>query len=138
MGPQAYPVNPPTSGMAITSLISGIIGWLLASIFGCINLFFGAITIGIGLICTLPLMCIPPIAWLVAIITGHAGYIAAKNGLASGSGMALAGLIMGYAGLILAILLIVILFILPLIGITIFSLPSMNQFVQPVFGTPSY
>ena len=71
-------VTPPTSSMATTSLIAGIIGWTIAP-------FLGALT---------------------AIITGHMAKkeIQESDGKLGGDGMATAGLIMGYLQIIPSIL----------------------------------
>lgn len=75
-GAPAYPVAParPTSGLAITSLVCGIAGVVL----------IWAI--------------LPILASIAAVITGHMALRQTKNdpGLA-GRGMAIAGLILGYA-----------------------------------------
>jgi hypothetical protein len=71
------PVNKKDSALAITSLVSGLVGWTFLPIIGAI----------------------------VAIITGHLAKkeIRDSAGTISGDGMALAGLIMGYVqiGLVL-------------------------------------
>lgn len=61
---------PPTSGWAIASLVTGILGVL-------------------GGFCLLGIPCI------IAVICGHAGLIEARNGK-GGRGLAIAGLVMGY------------------------------------------
>jgi len=75
-----------TSALAITSLISGILGWTL----------------------------LPWLGSIVAIITGHMARseIRANPAAKEGDGMALAGLIMGWSMVILSILtvLVIILF----------------------------
>lgn len=75
------PINPPTSTAAIISLIMGILSW-------CGLVFIG--TFG-------------------AIIAGHMARreIQRSNGQVAGSGMALAGLIMGYLNLALLVLMCV-------------------------------
>ena len=72
-----------TSALAITSLVSGILGWTLLP-------FLGA---------------------LVAIITGHMarGEIRRSPATLDGDGMAIAGLVLGYAMLALSLLGIVFL-----------------------------
>lgn len=79
------------SGLAIASLITGIIGWIL----------------------------VPLLGTLAAIITGHLAKreIKESNGALGGSGMATAGLILGYVQLafivILLVALIIFLFVSP-------------------------
>lgn len=73
----AYSPPPPVyrhdSGLAITSLVAGILGWTV----------------------------VPTIGAIVAIITGHLAKseIRKSNGSLGGDGMAQAGLILGYAHL---------------------------------------
>src|SRR5262245_49006721 len=78
-GPGPYPpAGPKTSGLAITSLIAGIAQFVIC----------------------------PVIGGVVAIVTGHVARsrIRQSQGRESGSGMALAGLILGYVGIALTIL----------------------------------
>jgi hypothetical protein len=80
--PQPFPpsLEPPKTGLSVTSLVLGIL-----SIVGCSIL-----------------------AGIPAIITGHIAKSRARNqpDLNGGAGMALAGLIMGYASIAMAVLLI--------------------------------
>ncbi|MFF5208924.1 DUF4190 domain-containing protein [Streptosporangium sp. NPDC000396] len=62
---------PPTSGVAVTSLIFGIIG------------IFGS-------------WCLFGIPSIVAIVLGHVATKKTKRGIRSGHGLAVAGLILGY------------------------------------------
>ena len=73
-----------TSNLAITSLVSGILGWTLLP-------FLGAI---------------------VAVITGHMARseIRRSNGALDGDGLAVAGLVMGWISLALVVLGLFILF----------------------------
>lgn len=76
-----------TSGLAITSLVSGILGWTL----------------------------LPLIGSLVAILTGHMarGEIRRSNGQLDGDGLAVAGLVLGWISIglmVLAVLLVVFFF----------------------------
>ncbi len=75
--PQSPPINqPPTnSGLAVTSLVTGILSWVLVPILGAI----------------------------IAVITGHMAKreIRQSAGRLSGEGMATAGLILGYINLLL-------------------------------------
>lgn len=74
-----------TAGIAITSLVLGIIG--LLTIWLC----------GLGMLCAIP-----------AVICGHIGYsrVRKSGGALAGDGMALAGLILGYICIGLLVLLI--------------------------------
>jgi hypothetical protein len=80
-----------TSTMAIISLIAGIAGWV------------GLLGIG-------------P---LIAIICGHMAKseINKSGGMVTGSGLATAGLILGYVNLALSIIGLCLLIVLPLLGI---------------------
>ena len=103
---QPYPQVPPvirTSNLAIISLIGGITGFTVLP-------FLGAI---------------------VAIITGHMAHseIKKSNGMVTGKGMATAGLIMGYIVLVGGICFACLAVILPLMGITLFSIPFISTVV---------
>ncbi len=82
--PVPAPVPPPavggqrTSSMAIVSLVAGLMGWFLLPVLGSI----------------------------VAIITGHLARseIRGSNGSVEGDGLAVAGLVLGYAMVALAVL----------------------------------
>lgn len=82
--PPVANVQPKTSGLAVTSLVLGILGLVL--LLGCIGV----------------LIAIP------AVICGHIAQSRIKRsaGLLSGSGMALAGLITGYISIALGIFLV--------------------------------
>lgn len=74
---------PETNALAIVSLVFGIIGWTL----------------------------MPVIGNFVAIICGHIarGQIRQSGGVQQGDGMALAGLILGYLGLAVGLIVVVLL-----------------------------
>ncbi len=105
---ESYPQSVPpqeTSTLAIVSLISGILGWL--------GLF------GLG--------------GLVAVITGHMAMneINRSLGRMSGSGIARAGLILGYLNIALTVVGICLAIILPLVGISLLpicSIPFINNY----------
>jgi hypothetical protein len=73
-----------TSALAVTSLVSGILGWTL----------------------------LPFIGALVAIVTGHMARseIRAANGRLDGDGLAVAGLVLGWVAMALVLAAIVIVF----------------------------
>jgi Domain of unknown function (DUF4190) len=60
--------RPPTNGLAVTSLVSGIVSWV---------------------------MC-PLVGGVVAVVTGHMAHGQIKTSGESGAGMATAGLVLGY------------------------------------------
>jgi len=88
----------PTSTMAIVSLVAGITGWTILP-------FLGAI---------------------VAIITGHMAKNEIKKsaGTLGGNGMATAGLVLGYLSIALGICLLCVFVLLPIVGISIFSIAN--------------
>lgn len=90
------PSAPKTSGLAITSLVFGILGG-----------------------------CCPAISSLVAIICGHIALGSIKNsgGAITGKGIAVAGLVLGYLTLFLAILFIAL------------GLPKLQGFVSTALDT---
>jgi hypothetical protein len=95
MDQQYSPVPPAqiTSTLAIVSLISGIVSWLL----------------------------IPFIAAIVAVITGHMAKneIKKSNGMIGGNGMATAGLVLGYVQLGLGLCICLAVVVMLAFGITI-------------------
>ncbi len=70
-------VPPPTSSLSLTSLIMGIIGWVL----------------------------LPVVGSIIAVITGHMAKkeIRESRGLLGGDGMASAGLILGYSNIVIGL-----------------------------------
>jgi len=108
---QNQQVSRPTNGMAITSLIIGIISWLLFLILLCINYVllpvFAVVTMGAGAIFyifTLTAGCISPIGWLLGCIFGYRARSQINRGGQEGKGMANAGLIINGIGLGLTII----------------------------------
>lgn len=73
--------SPPTSGLAVASMIFGLIG------------FFGG-------------FCLFGVPCLVAVALGHAALRETKGGTKGGHGMAITGLILGYLLLIPAVLIV--------------------------------
>lgn len=124
-------ISPKNNRLALTSMILGIIGLVLLIILAC--LFWGVLplftvaTIGIGAvvyICVVPLMCLPPLVSLAAVITGHIGKNQIKQTGEGGNGMATTGLITGYIGLALVLLSICIISIVAIAG---GSIPIFDQ-----------
>ena len=81
-----YAPTPPTNTLAMVSLVSGILGWVL----------------------------IPILASIVAVVTDHMARTQIKQsmGAEGGDGLAVAGLILGYASIAINCLAILILFLL--------------------------
>ncbi len=80
----------PTNGMAVASLIFGILGWVM----------------------------IPVLAPLLAIIFGHMARGQIRNSGERGGGMAVAGLVLGYINLIFALIGLLIILVIVLIAAT--------------------
>lgn len=108
--------------MAIISLISGLVSWLLWFLTGCLSL----LTLGLASICLAPVGILTPIGWLVAVITGHMGLSEIKKTGEPGRGMAIAGLVMGYAGLAFILLSICAIVAALAMGMTIPFLEGMS------------
>ena len=79
--PAAYPVKAKTNGLALASMILGIVG----------------ITVGLCLIFF-------PVMPILAVVFGHLGLSQTRATGAPGRGYAIAGLVTGYIGIALAIL----------------------------------
>lgn len=86
--PTTYTPRPKAPGLAIASLVTGIVGLALV---GCL-LFL-------------------PVLPILAIIFGHLSLSTINKSGLPGRGMAIAGLITGYAGLVVSILLLVLLIV---------------------------
>lgn len=102
MNDQPYkqlPPAAPASTLAMVSMISGIVGWVLAPLLGS----------------------------LVAIITGHMAKreIRESMGRLGGDGMATAGLVLGYLQIVPALLCICIVVIMLAMGISVPILDSL-------------
>lgn len=82
--------KPPMSGLALASMIMGVVG-------------AGSLC---GVLCCVPTWLIAPVASPGAVVLGHWALVRIRRGKESGEGMALAGLILGYLvlGLIAALL----------------------------------
>jgi hypothetical protein len=101
------PTAQPNNRMALTSLISGIVAWALWLLLLCFNwtigLVFSLVTFGLAGICFGIVSFLPVIPWLVAVVTGHVGISQIGRTGEGGKGLAIAGLIMGYLGLVLTL-----------------------------------
>jgi hypothetical protein len=134
---QVYSPTPvvPNNRQATTSLTSGIIAWVLWLLFICFNwsigFVMGAFTGGItSILCGIASYA-PVIPWIIAIVTGHIGLSQIARTNEGGKGMAVAGLIMGYVGLLMTLCTIVFA-VLAVFGIIAAgSLPG-GTFLTPV------
>ena len=111
MNDQIAPARGKTNGLAITSLVAGILAWFLALVLACLNWVILPVvtvaTMGVGGIlyfCTLAVGCLSPVGWLVGTITGYVAKNQIKQSGQEGAGMANAGFIMNVIGLGLTIL----------------------------------
>jgi hypothetical protein len=112
--------------MAVTSLISSVLAWLIALLLACFNFvilpLLTVATMGVGgvlYICTGVIGIISPIGWLVAVFTGNSAIKQIRQTGANGEGIARAGIISGYVGLGITVLIIcgfVATFILSAVG----------------------
>lgn len=114
------------NGMAIASLVFGILAWLLALIMLCLNFvivpMLAVATFGVGgflYICTISISCLSPLGWLVGAVTGYVAKNQIRQMGLDGMGMANAGFLMSLIGLGLTLLSICALIILPMIGISV-------------------
>jgi len=101
----AQPLVKRDSTLAIVSLIAGIVGWTI----------------------------VPFIGSIVAVITGHLAKkeIRESGGTMSGDGMALAGLILGYTmiGVALLVIIVAVVFIVAFAPMTQVEMGSMHGFL---------
>ena len=128
MNDQVAPTRGKTNGLAITSLVVGILSWILALALACLNWVILPLvtvaTMGIGgilYVCTLGVGCLSPVLWLVGTITGYVGKNQIKQSGEEGAGIANAGFIMNVIGLGLTILGICAVVVLALMGSFDFS-----------------
>ena len=127
--------SPSSNNYATVSLVSGIIGWLFFVMFLCSNFLlvpFAFATLGFGAIayiCLIPFGCVPPIAWVVAVITGNVSNNQAKNNGLENPGIARAGLIMGYIGVGLVVITTCIGLILVVTGS---SIPILSEILNEI------
>jgi hypothetical protein len=112
-----------TNGMAITSLVAGILSWVFALVMACVNWvivpLFTLATLGIGgllYLCTGAIACLSPLGWLIGAITGYVAKNQIKQTGERGEGFANAGFIMSLIGLGITILGVCIIAVLAIIG----------------------
>jgi hypothetical protein len=108
--------------MALWSMILGIIGWVAFLLSACSQFLIvplAILTIGFAALLNflvIPLACISPIAWLLAVVFGHIGKGQIRMTGEEGRGMASAGQIMGYVGIGLTVLTVCALIFLAITG----------------------
>jgi hypothetical protein len=128
MNDQVAAVQGKTNGLAITSLVIGILAWVLAIGLACLNwVILPVITVatmgvgGILYVCTLAVGCLSPLGWLIGTFTGYIAKNQIKQSGGEGAGMANAGFITNAIGLGLTILLLCAGVVLGLLGAVDFS-----------------
>lgn len=111
MGIQRINPQSRTNGLAVTSLILGILAWVFALALACLNwVILPIITVatmgagGLLYICTLAVGCLSPLGWLIGTILGYSAKNQIKQAGEDGAGLANAGLILNAIGLGLTIL----------------------------------
>jgi hypothetical protein len=118
------PTAQPNNRMALTSLISGIVAWALWLLLLCFNwtigLVFSMVTFGIAGLCFTIAGFLPVIPWAIAVVTGHVGISQIGRTGENGKGLAIAGLIMGYLGVVLTLCTLV-LYVLSALGLVALS-----------------
>jgi hypothetical protein len=94
-----------TNGLAVTSLMSGILAWVFALALFCVNWeilpVFTAATLGAGAIiyvCTAAVGCVPPVGWIFGVVTGSVARSQIRQTGQGGRGLAQAGFIMSLVG----------------------------------------
>ena len=115
--------EPERNSMALASLISGLVGWVIGGIGGCGTAF----AFPPALFCTAPIFFLGTV---VATITGHIGRRQIKDRSEGGQGMATTGLILGWLG-ILVILLSLCLLVLA-VGALAVGGPSIQRIFEDV------
>jgi hypothetical protein len=111
------------NSMALTSVISGGVAWVIGGLGSCaLTFLFAPLAICTGIVFF--------IGSIVAVVTGHMGrkQINEGGGLQEGGNLAMAGLIMGYAGLAANVLMIC------LIIVGVLGLASMGPEIGNVFS----
>jgi hypothetical protein len=135
--PVTPPVVAPQNQPARNSLIAGAIGWGLWLLLLCFNwtlgLVLSALTAGILGICLAILGYLPVIPWIIAVINGHRGLSQAGQMGGEGRGQAIAGLVMGYLGLVLTVCTLLFI-LLGILGIAV--APSLQNVLPNYVPTP--
>ena len=109
--PAPTPAQSQTNGLAVTSLVVGILSWVLAIALACLNWvilpIFTIATMGVGgflYICTLAVGCLSPLGWLIGTILGYIAKNQVREDRYGNPGIANAGFIVNAIGLGLTIL----------------------------------
>lgn len=128
MDDQQMQVRGKTNGLAVTSLVMGILAWVFAISLACLNWvilpLITVATMGVGgllYFCTLAVGCLSPLGWLIGTITGYVAKNQIKQLGMEGAGIANAGFIMNIIGLVLTVLGICTVIVLGLLGVFDYS-----------------
>ena len=111
------------NSMALTSVISGGIAWVIGGLGSCaLTFLFAPLSLCTGIVFL--------VGSVVAVVTGHMGrkQIKESGNIQEGDSLALAGMIMGYAGLVVNLLMIC------LMVVGIFGLVAMGPEIGDVFS----
>jgi len=135
MAKEFHPIGP-TNSLGVTSLISAIIGWFFYISILCVNFVLIPIgvvaTMGLGIFfycCTIPITCLPPICWLVGILTGRIGLTQIRQTGQTGEGLAKAGLVASSIGMGFIILSICAVITLQIMGV---SVPYLEEIMSQI------
>jgi hypothetical protein len=129
--------GPPPNRLALTSMLLGLGGWLVWLLTLCFNSVIGPLiglaTMGIGLVCLIPITLVPYLGWLPAVVTGHMAIkqLSEEGSTERGRGMALTGLISGYSALGLTLISCLLLAILTVAGV---SIPFIEEMIRQLGG----
>jgi len=127
----------PTNRMALISMLLGLGGWLVWLLLLCFNSTIGSLialgTMGVGLICLIPLGLIPYLGWIPAVVTGHMAIkqLNEEGNIERGRGMALTGLISSYLALGLTLISCLLLAVLTVAGV---SVPFIEEIIRQLGG----
>jgi hypothetical protein len=115
-----------TNASGILSFTCAIFGWVFFLILMCVLfvlLPLGTLaTLGMGIVlylCVLPAVCLPPLVWLIGIITGHLSVSQSKAVGLTPTGLSKAGLVMNYIGMGFIVLGICAMIVLVIAGASI-------------------
>lgn len=114
-------LDPSSNRLAATSLILGIVGWIIYLLQWCFDLTVGlllaVVTGGSSAVCGTVLDVLPFLLWIMGIISGHISLTRSKHLGGPGRGQAIGGLILSYLGLFFILLLVVFIIILIITGV---------------------
>lgn len=119
--PNNMEARPVPLKLARSSLILGIIGWILYLLQWCFDLTLGlilaAFTAGSSAVCSTVLDFLPFVVWLTGILTGHVALGQIQRTGLPGRRHATWGLVLSYTGMFFTLLLIAALVALIVLGV---------------------